>query len=391
MKVLMVSKACVSGAYQRKLEEIAALGVELTVIVPPRWVDERGRVELERRYTAGYRLVESPLRLNGHFHLHYYPQLRRWLQSTRPDIVHVDEEPGDFVAFHAIRNAIQTGARPLFFSWQNLMRVYPPPFRWFARYAFKHCSHALAGNADAELVLRAKGYRGTIRLIPQFGVDPAIFKPVVRPESGRKQPFTIAYAGRMTSVKAVDVLLRAAAGITLDWRLRLIGNGPERDNLQELARALGISDRVAFEPQLGSSEMPRVYGEIDLYVLPSRSAANWIEQFGRVLIEAMACGVPVIGATTGEIPNTIGDAGLTFAENDAEGLRAQIERVMTDPALSCDLRQRGLRRVLQHFTQASIARQTVDVYHAMLGAVPQQAAPGDTGRPSDTHSIMRRP
>ena len=235
MKVLMVSKACVVGAYQRKLEEIAALGVDLTVIVPPRWEDERGCLMLERKYTSGYRLVESPLRFNGHFHLHYYPQLRRWLQSTRPDIVHVDEEPGDFVAFHAIRNAVHAGARPLFFSWQNLMREYPPPFRWFTQYAFNHCSHAIAGNADAERVLRAKGYRGIIRLIPQFGVDPEIFKPVVRQETDRKRPFTLAYAGRMTAVKGVDILLRAAAGITRDWRLRLIGNGPERDNLRRLA------------------------------------------------------------------------------------------------------------------------------------------------------------
>ena len=389
MKVLMISKACVAGAYQRKLEAIAALGVELTVVVPPRWEDERGSLILERKYTSGYRLVESPLRFNGHFHLHYYPQLRRWLQSTRPDIVHVDEEPGDFVAFHAIRNAVRAGARPLFFSWQNLMRVYPPPFRWFAQYAFNRCSHAIAGNADAERVLRAKGYRGIIRLIPQFGVDPEIFKAVVRQEADRHRPFTLTYAGRMTAVKGVDILLRAAAGLKRDWRLRLIGNGPERDNLRRLAHELDISDKVCFEPQLGSSEMPRVYGEVDLFVLPSRSAPNWIEQFGRVLIEAMACGVPVIGAATGEIPNTIGDAGLTFAENDAAGLRAQIERVMTDETLRRDLTDRGLCRVLQTFTQASIARQTVEVYREMLGAGPLPAPSTSAGHPSNERGIMR--
>ena len=391
MKVLMVSKACVVGAYQRKLEEIAALDVDLTVIVPPRWEDERGSLMLERKYTAGYRLVESPLRFNSHFHLHFYPQLRRWLRSTRPDIVHVDEEPGDFVAFHAIRNAVHAGARPLFFSWQNLMRDYPPPFRWFTQYAFTRCSHAIAGSADAERVLRAKGYRGTIRLIPQFGVDPEIFKPVVRRETDPKRPFTMAYAGRMTAVKGVDILLRAAAGIRRDWRMRLIGSGPERDNLRRLAQGLDISDKVSFEPQLGSSEMPRVYGEIDLYVLPSRSAPNWIEQFGRVLIEAMACGVPVIGAATGEIPNTIGEAGLTFAENDAEGLRAQIERVMTDETLRSDLQQRGQRRVLQNFTQASIARQTVEVYHEMHGAMPLPAPSKSDDHPSNELTITRQP
>ena len=136
--------------------------------------------------------------------------------------------------------------------------------------------------------------------------------------------------------------------------------------------------------------MPRVYGEVDLYVLPSRSAPNWIEQFGRVLIEAMACGVPVIGAATGEIPNTIGDAGLTFAENDAAGLRAQIERVMTDETLRRDLKNRGLRRVLQNFTQASIARQTVEVYREMLGAGPLPAPSPSAGHPSNERGMTRQ-
>lgn len=389
MKVLMVSKACVAGAYQRKLEEIAALGVELTVLVPPCWEDERGRLRLERKYTAGYRLVESPLRLNGHFHLHYYPQLRKWMASARPDIVHVDEEPGDFVAFHSIWNAQRAGARPLFFSWQNLLRAYPPPFTWFARYAFDRCSHAIAGNADAERVLRAKGYHGAIAVIPQFGVDPEIFKPLDGPAPGR--PFTLAYAGRMIAVKGIDLLLRAAAGLDADWRIRLIGNGPERENLRRLAGDLHIAEKVSFEPQVGSSEMPRVYGAVDLTVLPSRSAPNWIEQFGRVLIESMACGVPVVGSATGEIPNTIGDAGLTFAENDVEQLRAQIARVMSDPVLRADLRQRGLRRVRDRFTQAAVARATVDVYHAMLGSRALPSGPVEGGLAAGERGIVRQP
>jgi glycosyltransferase involved in cell wall biosynthesis len=372
MKVLILSKACVVGAYQRKLEAIAALGVDLTVIVPPHWKDERGTQTLERKFTAGYRLVVSPMRFNGHFHIHFYPELRRWLRATLPDIVHVDEEPWDFVTYHAIHHAVQSGARPLFFSWQNLMRRYPPPFRWFAQYAFRHCTHAIAGNADAEKVLRAKGYRGVINVIPQFGVDPVIFKPEARSAGDHKRPFTIAYAGRMTPVKGIDVLLRAAAGLTGNWCLRLIGNGPERDSLRRLAQDLKIAGQVSFEPQVESSEMPHVYGQIDLCVLPSRCAPNWIEQFGRVLIESMACGVPVIGSATGEIPNTIGDAGLIFPEGDTEALRVQIERVMCDEPLRRRLQALGHDRVSARFTQSSIARQTVDVYEAMMSKRPLQ-------------------
>jgi glycosyltransferase involved in cell wall biosynthesis len=372
MKVLMLSKACLVGAYQRKLEELAARGVELTVVVPPYWRDERGMMPLEKKYTQGYQLVVAPMRFNGHFHLHYYPTLPTILRDVRPDIMHVDEEPWDFVTFHAIRQARPVNACPLFFSWQNLLRRYPPPFDWFARYAFRHCAHAIAGMASVEVVLRAKGYRGHVSVIPQFGVDPEIFCPAdCRGEvTPPLRPYTIAFIGRLKREKGVDVLLRAVAELRRDWRVRVLGAGPEKENLQRLAAQLHLADRVQFDAQIPSTQMPDYYRQIDLCVLPSRRAPNWMEQFGRVLIEAMASGVPVIGSDSGDIPNVLGDAGLLFPEGDAVALRAQLERVMCDEQLQAQLRVRGRARVLEKFTQASVAEQTVQVYQHLLTHTP---------------------
>ena len=92
MRVLMLSKAAVVGIYQRKLEEIAARGVELLALVPPSWRDERGAMPLERAYTDGYRLETLPIVLNGSFHLHFYRELGGWMTRFRPQIVHIDEE-----------------------------------------------------------------------------------------------------------------------------------------------------------------------------------------------------------------------------------------------------------------------------------------------------------
>jgi glycosyltransferase involved in cell wall biosynthesis len=101
-------------------------------------------------------------------------------------------------------------------------------------------------------------------------------------------------------------------------------------------------------------------------VLPSRSRPNWVEQFGRVLIEAMACGVPVVGSDCGEIPNVVGDAGLIFPEGDVEALRECLARLMREGDLWADLSRRGRERVLAHFTQAQIAAQTVAVYRRVV-------------------------
>ena len=95
----MLSKACIVGAYQRKLEEIAALGVNLTVVVPPYWKDERGAMPLEKNFWPATGWSVLPMRFNGHFHIHHYPEFSSLLREVRPDIVHVDEEPWDYVTY----------------------------------------------------------------------------------------------------------------------------------------------------------------------------------------------------------------------------------------------------------------------------------------------------
>jgi len=365
MRVLMLSKACIWGTYQRKLEEIAKHpDVELMVVVPPEWRDRRGVTRLERAYTQGYRLVVEPMVLNGHFHLHFYPGLGKHLRAFRPDVFHIDEEPWDFVTFHALRLGCRAGAKSLFFTWQNLARAYPPPFAWIQAYVFRHAAYAIAGNQDAAKVLRGKGYAGPVRVIPQFGVDTEIYREMQ--ETKGKQGFTIGFVGRLVEEKGMHVLLRAVAGLEGDWQVRLLGSGPERARLEALARELGIAARVTMDAPIPSVETPAYYNRLDVLVLPSVSRPNWVEQFGRVLVEAMACGVPVIGSTCGELPNVIGDAGLVFVEGDVEALRASLARLMADAGLRAHLSGVGRARVLAHYTQTRIAAETVDVYREIM-------------------------
>ena len=364
MRVLMISKACLVGSYQRKLEELARLpGVTLTVVVPPCWRDERGVIPLERAHTQGYELVVEPIAFNGHFHVHFYPRLACQFKRVRPDIVHIDEEPYNLATAQAMWLARRVDARPLFFTWQNLLRRYPPPFRWIERYTLRHAAFAIAGNADAVAVLRAKGYSGPVRVIPQFGVDPELFSP--GEEESTRETFTVGYVGRLVAEKGVDDLIRALAGLSGSWRLWIVGSGPLRQTLEAEARALGAGERVSFEERVPSTEIPAHLQQLDVLVLPSRTRPNWKEQFGRALVEAMSCGVAVVGSDSGEIPRVIGEAGLVFPEGDVEALRGCLARLMNDPSLRAELARRGRARVLAHYTQAQVAAQTYAVYQEL--------------------------
>jgi glycosyltransferase involved in cell wall biosynthesis len=166
--------------------------------------------------------------------------------------------------------------------------------------------------------------------------------------------------------KGLDVLLRAAAGLDGSWRIHLAGGGPAQAALEALAAELGLAGRVHFVGHVPSTEMVAFYQGLDALVLPSRTLPNWKEQFGRLLIEGMACGVLVIGSDSGAIPEVIGEAGLIFPEDDVDGLRALLRRVMADEELRRQQARAGRERVLAHFTQAKIAEDTVRVYGEML-------------------------
>lgn len=365
MRVVMISKALVVGAYQRKAEELARQpDIELITVVPARWRDGHSVLPLERAHTEGYQLIVAPVAFNGQFHLHFYPTLGRLLSHLRPEVLHMDEEPYNLATWHALRLATAVGARSLFFTWQNLPRRYPWPFSHFEAANYRRADYAIAGNQDAVQVMRGKGYRGRLAVIPQFGVDPAIFAPALPTP---REDFVIGYAGRLVPEKGIAVLLEACARLPFSgWTLRLLGDGPDRSRLAKLTVRLSISDRVQFLGRRPSTQTSSFYQTLNVLVLPSLSRPNWVEQFGRVLVEAMACGVPVIGSDSGEIPNVIGDAGLVTPEGDTAALSAALAALAGDPARQSELAERGRARVLARYTHAHIAQATAQIYRAMI-------------------------
>jgi glycosyltransferase involved in cell wall biosynthesis len=158
--------------------------------------------------------------------------------------------------------------------------------------------------------------------------------------------------------------LEAVAGLPA-VRLLLVGRGQLETRLRKRAAAPDLQGRVEFAGWVPSEAMPGLYRRMDVLVLPSRTTPNWKEQFGRVLIDAMASGVAVVGSDSGEIPHVIADAGLVFPEGDVAALRERLARLLADPALRQELGRRGRARVLEHYTQARVAQAYLEVYRSI--------------------------
>ncbi|GAC1402130.1 MAG: glycosyltransferase family 4 protein [Chloroflexota bacterium] len=364
MKVVMVSKALVIGTYRQKLAELVSLGIDLTAVVPTEW-KEGGRTQvLEPATDDGYSVIPLPVRLNGHFHLHYYPKLRKILRRISPDLVHVDEEPYNLATYLAVRSARSLQIRSLFFTWQNLARYYPPPFSWWEQSVYRHVSAAIAGNNEAVEVLRRKGYVGPCTVIPQFGVDPSVFSPT---QTGHGA-FVVGLLNRLIPGKAPLLAIEAFATLPPEAHLMIVGDGPLRSEVERKIRDLNLQSRVVLQHRVPSAQLPDLLRRLDVVLLPSISTATWKEQFGRVLVESMACGVPVIGSDSGEIPRVIGDAGIVVPEGNCQALSSALQQLYHDHSLRERLASVGRSRVLEYFTNASIARRTREAYLAALSS-----------------------
>jgi glycosyltransferase involved in cell wall biosynthesis len=365
MKVLYVSKALHVAAYRDKLRALSAY-VDVRAVLPDRW----GRAEMEPGEES-IQVAHWPARLHGHNHFHVYKEAAR-LFDDRPDLVHIDEEPYSMVTLQLAHIAARRRIPSVFFAWQNLNKRLPPPFRALRAHVYRTVDGGIAGTDRAAEVLRATGFRKPIAVIPQFGVDAARFSPdagqraETRARIGAgKADFVVGFGGRIVREKGVHLLLEAVRGIP-DCHLLLLGNGAEQGALAESAERMGMASRVHFAARIRSLDMPQWIAALDVLALPSLTGRRWAEQFGRILVEAMSCGVPVIGSSSGEIPDVIGSAGIVVPEGDVPALREALIAMQAAPARRATLGRLGRARVVAHFTNERIAEATADFYQSVL-------------------------
>ena len=154
----------------------------------------------------------------------------------------------------------------------------------------------------------------------------------------------ILYVGNFNPHKNIPRLIRGFALLPGPVRSRhaLVlagGYGEGRPELARLAESLGLADRVIFSGRVDDADLPALYSEAAVYVTPSLE-----EGFGSTVLEAMACGAPVIASNRAALPEVVGDAGLLFDAEQERELASVLARVLSDPALADDLRRRSLAR-----------------------------------------------
>jgi glycosyltransferase involved in cell wall biosynthesis len=226
---------------------------------------------------------------------------------------------------------------------ENLDRPLPWPARAIRAYTMPRIDYFAARSPGGAARLRRWGARGEI------GIVPHTLPEWEQPPRRTGEPFTIGFAGRLVELKGVRDLLAAVARLDFPFRLLVVGDGPLREAVVAADLGQGTLD---LRTGVRSDDMPPLYAEMDVLVLPSRTTLTWAEQFGKVLGEALLCGTPVVGADSGEIPWVIETTGggRVFPEGDAVALAGVLGELRADPELRARLAATGRRGVVEQLS-----------------------------------------
>jgi phosphatidyl-myo-inositol dimannoside synthase len=376
IRMLLIGHSYVLGVNRATAREVAKdSSFEITIAAPTFFHGDLRPIECELEPDASpLKLVPIPARWTGHIHVFQYSSraLRNLILTDRFDGIHVWEEPYIFAGYQIAQMAARATTPFCFRTAQSLNKYYPPPFNYFEQASLRAAKLWIAGGKTVFDNLVTRGYPKARGRIITLAVDTSLFLPTndnvrdaVRSSLDLKH-LVIGFVGRLTVAKGLRVLMQVLEGLdaALPWCLLLLGDGPMKAEIQGWAKRHGLENRVRIH-LARHDEVPKFMAAMDILVAPSQTMPNWKEQFGRMLIEAFACGVPVIASDSGEIPNVAADAAVIVGEKDVLGWRRAITTLLKEDELRKKLRLAGMERAT-HFSATEVARDFRDFYRELV-------------------------
>ncbi|HZI94562.1 MAG TPA: glycosyltransferase family 4 protein [Patescibacteria group bacterium] len=250
--------------------------------------------------------------------------------------------------------------------WSDYL-LHPQHFAMEKRF-FRRVRKVIVASAESRRVLVEEyGLAGSSIEVVPLGVSANFLQgsDQVESQTGPRQeadrrPVRLLYVGLLiprkglrTLIDALPLLKRAGHSFSLT----IAGSGPDRAELQARAAAADVGDLVEFLGRVDDKDLPGLYRSADVFVFPSVK-----EGFGLVLVEAMACGLPVVASSAPPIPEVVGPAGIFFSPEDPEDLAAALGRVIGDPLLMRRLAGEGRRRVRDEYLWSRVAERTLKIY-----------------------------
>jgi len=352
--------------------------VEVTVIAPEMVRTEKayeptGWIRLMAQDEVdGYHLAPVSLKNPNEFDSRFEPaRVKNLLRSIKPDIIQVWSGPASEVVCQTTFLKLLTTpkSKVVFYGFDNL----PIALSALRRIRWKIIRTQIAGGieADGEAVdnVRKIGFKGPLEKI-FWGVLTDSFKPLDKPALKKKlgldYELIIGYVGRLVPEKGLASLLAAIRHLPVRIHCVIIGSGPMQAELELWASLPELKGRIHFFGPMPASDIVEYMNCMDVLALPSLTTEHWKEQYGRVIGEAMACGLPVVGSDSGAIPEVIGGAGMVFREADVLDLVRALEEALFDSETRTRIIKEGLYRAQHELSIDAMAGRLLDFYSRLL-------------------------
>ena len=333
MKILRVYHAGRDPQHRARERALVALGLDVKLVVPAQW---HGPGSQDSLSPEPFEIIELPVLRSGDVNRHSYDEadVAAVVGRVEADLLDIHAEPVSIASRQWLAAAQRAGLPTVMYTAQNIDKRYPPPFCYYERAALRTTAGLYPCSRQAASVARGKGFSGPLRVVP-LGHDERFFRPVTSIANDRGHPrkeIVLGMVGRLSPEKGTLDAVRCLANIrrSRPARLKVVGTGPDQHDLVRLARELGVAEHVELQSWASGDALAAAYRDFDILLVPSLATSRWVEQFGRVIVEAQASGTLVAAYKTGAIPEVAGKAALLVSPGDHKRLASEILRTLDD-------------------------------------------------------------
>ena len=367
MKILYIGHSYNIELGRQKIEILKKeFNINAYIIAPKTWkhllIDKS---EVKKKIETN--IYYLPVRKPGSNKKYTYKNLLAKLTSIQPDIIHIAEEPRSRVTFQTIFLAkyfLKKKPKIVIFTWENIYKRFKRIYNLFEKFSIKNSDAIICGNNEAKLIMKRKNARCSLFVLPHIGVDLNDYTC----KKIRSRKIRIGYLGRLVQEKGILLLIKAFARLPVENKHLLItGNGPLLEKIKITIQELELNKYVRLKKGVPHDKVPLLFKELDILVLPSCGQEGWKEQFGHVLISAMASKTCIIGSSSGAIPEVIGKCGLIFKEKDTDDLYKKLLKLINNKKLIKLYAQKGFQRVTKYYTNKVLAKKTSMIYKKLTG------------------------